>query len=208
MPKKLLVAAVAEELAAFPAPLPGYDRLVTGPGKLNAAVLLSEALERAEYEEVLVVGTSGLVDADTEDDLEGRVFEVSAAVQHDVTDLDGVRGRHISLRERIELGHPGVVVATGDSFVDDAEEAAFIRSLGARLVDMETYAYAWVSQRRGVPIRVVRAVSDRAQDGATARWDEVVTTCSRWLWEYVAREGIVADAADAPSSGADDGHPR
>lgn len=205
---KLLVAAVDAELAAFPETLPGFVRLVTGPGKLRAAVALSEALERGVYEEILVVGTSGLVDADADDDLDGSVFEVTAAVQHDVTDLDGVRGRHISLRERIELGHPGLVVATGDSFVDDAETAAFIRSLGARLVDMETYAYAWVAQRRGVPIRVIRAVSDRAQDGATARWDEVVTTCSQWLWEYVSREGLVADAAGAPSSGADNGHPR
>ena len=34
---------------------------------------------------------------------------------------------------------------------------------------MEVYAYVWVAQQYDVPIRVLKAVSDRAQDGA--RWD-------------------------------------
>ena len=34
---------------------------------------------------------------------------------------------------------------------------------------METYAYVWVAERFGVPIRVLKSVSDRAQDGAIDR---------------------------------------
>src|SRR5690606_15804513 len=59
---KLLVAALESELQAFPAELPGFDRLVTGPGKLMAAYGLTRALDSASYEEIVVVGTAGAVD--------------------------------------------------------------------------------------------------------------------------------------------------
>ncbi|MFE6735525.1 nucleoside phosphorylase [Microbacterium sp. NPDC057650] len=181
---KLLVAALASELQAFPAELPGFDRLVTGPGKLKAAYGLTRALDAATYEEILVVGTAGAVD----DDLESGVYEVSAAIQHDVQDLDGVVGQHVSLPSHVETGHDGHTIATGDIFVDDPDAVARIRSLGGVLVDMETFSFIWVAQQFGVPIRVLRAVSDRAQDGATQLWDEVVAACSSQLWERVKDE--------------------
>lgn len=181
---KLLVAALDSELQAFPSEIPGFARLVTGPGKLNAAVRLTRALDAGNYDEIVVVGTAGAVDHE----IAGDVFEVSAAVQHDVQDLDGIVGRHLSLPARLETGREGLVIATGDSFVDDADVAARIRSLGGVLVDMETFAFIWVAQEFGVPIRVLRAVSDRAQDGATTLWDDVVAACSAQLWERFQTE--------------------
>ncbi len=180
---RLLVAALPSEITAFPAELEGFDILVTGLGKLQAAVGLDEALRTRDYEEIVVVGTAGLLSPE----LEGDVHEVTAALQHDVADLDGVVGRHVALPERAGGGE-GVVIATGDRFIDDADAAAHIRSLGASLVDMETYAYFWVAERRGVPIRVFKAVSDNAQDGATTLWDDVVSTCSQWLRDRIRAE--------------------
>lgn len=180
---RLLVAALASEITAFPDELDGFEILVTGLGKLQAAVGLDEALLARDYDEVVVVGTAGCLDPA----LEGDVHEVTAALQHDVADLDGVVGRHVALPERTGAGG-GVVIATGDRFIDDADAVTHIRSLGASLVDMETYAYFWVAARRGVPIRVFKAVSDRAQDGATTLWDEVVATCSEWLRERIRVE--------------------
>jgi adenosylhomocysteine nucleosidase len=180
---RLLVAALPAEITAFPEHLEGFDILVTGLGKLQAAVGLDEALLARDYDEVVVVGTAGCLDPELGDD----VYEVTAAIQHDVADLDGVVGRHVALPER--TGHnDAVVIATGDRFIDDADAVAHIRSLGATLVDMETYAYFWVAERRGVPIRVFKAVSDRAQDGATTLWDDVVATCSGWLRERIRAE--------------------
>lgn len=178
---RLLVAALESELSAFPAELPGFVRLVTGPGKLMAAYGLTRALDAAEYEEIVVVGTAGSVDPE----LPGGVYEIAAAIQHDVQDLDGVPGRHVSLPPRLETGRDGLVIATGDIFVDDADAVALIRSLGSALVDMETFALLWVAERFDVPIRVLRAISDTAQDGATTVWDETVAACSAELRERI-----------------------
>jgi adenosylhomocysteine nucleosidase len=178
---RLLVAALESELAAFPRELPGFDRLVTGPGKLQATYALTRALDAGSYDEVVVVGTAGAIDPR----LDATVYEVDATLQHDVTDIDGIVGQHVSLPALLELGREGVTIATGDHFVDDAEAVALIRPLGAGLIDMETYAYVWVAQRFGVPIRVLKAVSDRAQDGAITDWHATVTACSHQLWDRV-----------------------
>lgn len=183
---KLLVAALESELVAFPETLAGFERLVTGPGKVKAAFGLTRALDAGEYEEILVVGTAGAVQKGTR-----GVFEVAAAVQHDVTDLDGIVGQHVSLPARVSTGRPGVVIATGDSFVDDAEAVAGIRMLGADLIDMESFVYIWVAQQFGVPLRMLRAVSDDAQDGATTTWDETVAACSAQLFADAQRRGLL-----------------
>ncbi|WES64230.1 hypothetical protein P0L94_17415 [Microbacter sp. GSS18] len=178
---KLLVAALESELSAFPADLPGFDRLVTGPGKLQATYGLTRALEAGSYEEVLVVGTAGAIDRR----LEHEVYEIAAAIQHDVTDIDGIVGQHVSLPARVELEAGEVTIATGDHFVDDAEAVSVILPLGAGMVDMETYAYIWVAQEFGIPIRVLKSVSDRAQDDAHATWHDMVELCSAQLRERV-----------------------
>lgn len=178
---KLLVAALESELVAFPAELPGFARLVTGPGKLMAAFALTRELDATAYDEVVIVGTAGAIDPR----LEASVYEVTAAIQHDVTDLDGVVAQHVSLPARLHLGRDGVVIATGDHFVDDPEAVEMIRRLGAGLVDMESYAYVWVAAQFGVPIRVLKSVSDRAQDDAHTLWVDTVAQCSAQLRESV-----------------------
>ena len=178
---KLLVAALDSELQAFPETLAGWDRLVTGPGKLLAAVGLSEMLDRRpEIDEILVLGTAGRTDPD----LPVGTYEIGAAIQHDVTDLEGVEGRHVALPARLELDRPGVTIATGDSFVGNSARSEQIRLLGAQLLDMEAYAYAWVAQRRRTPLRIVKTVSDDAGEGAETLWDEVVAECSAKLWDW------------------------
>jgi adenosylhomocysteine nucleosidase len=178
---RLLVAAHADELTAFEPELPGFDRLLTGVGKLKATYALTRALDAAHYDEIVVVGTAGAVDPG----LPPGVYDIDGAVQHDVQDLKGVRGQHVSLPPRVTLAPQGVTIATGDSFVDDAVAVGTIRGLGARLVDMESYAYAWVAEQFGVPIRILKAVSDSAQDGATELWDTAVIACSHQLRDRI-----------------------
>lgn len=178
---KLLVAALESELSAFPHTLDGFDRLVTGPGKLQATHALTRALHAGAYDEVLVVGTAGAVDRKTT-----GVHEVTAAIQHDVSDIDGIAGQHVSLPSQVTTGAAGgAIIATGDHFVDDAATVAAIRALGGTLVDMETYAYIWVAGQFGVRIRVLKAVSDNAQDDAITDWRAAVAACSVQLRDRV-----------------------
>lgn len=188
---RLLVAALDAELVAFPLEIEGFVRLVTGPGKLQAAVRLSRALGERAYDEIVVVGTGGAIDPD----LVAAVYEVTAAVQHDVTDIDGIVGQHVSLPARVEArarrsaeALEPVTIATGDHFVDDAATVVSIAALGAGMVDMETYAYIWVAEEFGTPIRVLKAVSDRAQDDAITDWRTTVAACSARLWDVFSRE--------------------
>ncbi len=178
---KLLVAALESELIAFPEELSGFRRLVTGPGKLKATYALTRALDADVYDEILVVGTAGALD----ETVGSGVHEVHWAFQHDVINEDGVRGEHVSMPQRIALGDGDISIATGDSFIDDADAVQLIHSLGGRLVDMESYAYAWVAAQFDVPIRIWKAVSDNAQDGANTTWEEAVTACSHQLRDRV-----------------------
>ncbi len=181
---KLLVAALTIELDAFPAEIDGFDRLVTRAGKLMATMNLSRALTENTYDEILVLGTAGSIDPD----ISGGAYEIAGAIQHDVYNLEGVRGQHMVVPAQVSTGHDGVVIATGDYFVQDSADVANVRALGASLVDMETYAYIWVAQQFGVPIRVIKSVSDNAEDGAIVDWREQVTACSKELWTWFVKE--------------------
>lgn len=181
---KLLVAAMASELEAFPEELEGFDQLVTGEGKLQATYALTRALDAKPYTEVVVVGTAGGIDPELDD----SAHEVGSALQHDVFNLDGIAGHHVSLPPRVSTGREGVLIATGDSFVGDAGIAAVIRPSGAGLVDMETYAYIWVANQFGVPIRAFRAISDRAEEGALVDFRAAIARCSVQLREVIRRE--------------------
>lgn len=181
---KLLVAALDSELIAFPDTPDGFDRLVTGPGKLKATYALTRALDAADYDEILVVGTAGSLD----ETLEPGIHEIAVTFQHDVIDENGIHGQHVSMPQQIVIGEGTTTIATGDSFIDDADAVIEIRGLGGQLVDMESYAYAWVAAQFGVPIRIWKAISDNAQDGANTTWDEAVTACSHLLRDRVRTE--------------------
>lgn len=177
---KLLVAALDIELEAFPAEIAGYDRLVTGAGKLKATLGLTRALERESYSEILVLGTAGSVGGK----LPLGIYDIADAIQWDVADLEGISGQSMVVPNRVETGQSGITIATGDKFVQDPAETHVIETLGGSMVDMETYVYIWVAQQYGVPIRVVKAVSDSAEEGAIFDWRTRVSECSADLWQW------------------------
>ena len=59
--------------------------------------------------------------------------------------------------------------------------------LGATLVDMESYAFAVVCERLGVPMQLFKVPSDFADSSTTQdEWDGVVVSKSRQLFDFVA----------------------
>lgn len=185
--RPLLVVAVAEEAVHLGEDLPV---LLTGMGKVNASAALATVLARGPHPSGIVnLGTAGAL----RPGLAGTTHAIGTVLQHDL-DTDVLRtltGETIGAPLKLDLdlpdGEQGLVLATGDLFV--AEESARARlAERAHLVDMEGYAVASVARSAGVPVRLVKHVSDEAVEGAAATWRESVDACAKILARWVREE--------------------
>ena len=173
----LIVSATPGEAAHVPDGLPV---VVTGMGKTAAAAALARALaETPGVTEVVNIGTAGaLRDGLVGLHLPGSVFN------HEISG-DALRVLGYDPLEWLEVaGGDETVLASGDVFVT---ETAVRHRLGkvAHLVDMEGYAVAWTCRAFGVPVRLVKHVSDNADEAATS-WPEAVDASARELGAWVA----------------------
>lgn len=173
----LLVVATRQEAEHLSADLP---ILLTGIGRINAVAALTEALSGAVMPmSVLNIGTAGSLRS------AGGVHLVGTVLLHDfshsaVADLTGGVAY-----PPIPLADGGPVLATGDLFVEDSAVRARLAET-ADLVDMEGYAVAWVARRHGVPVELIKLVSDPADEDAGRLWIEGVAECSRVLDAHLA----------------------
>ncbi|WP_151771151.1 nucleosidase [Streptomyces abyssomicinicus] len=187
--RPLFVLAVKEEAAELRGTAPV---LLTGMGKVNAAAALAGVLGRGVLpREIVNLGTAGALRPGWT-----GTHVITRVIQHDLDSrllagLTGeVYGAPITLTEDGGDGD-GPVLATGDSFIsDDAARDRLAEQ--AALVDMEGYALAHVARQSGVPIRLVKHVSDDAGDGAARTWRESVAACAvelaRWAERNVPSE--------------------
>lgn len=182
--RPLVVAAVASETRYLP---PDVEILLTGVGKTAAAVATTRALaqmapERRDETVVVNLGSCGALKTGL-----GGVHEPGVVLNHDMS-ADAVRALGHDPRERLIVGsgHPHLVLATGDLFVSDT---ATRDELAARadLVDMEGYAVVLACQSFGVPVRLVKHVSDEADEGAL-EWATLVDRSARDLASWFAEE--------------------
>ncbi|WP_305783946.1 nucleosidase [Symbioplanes lichenis] len=177
--RPLLVVAVRLEADHLGTDLPV---LITGMGKVNAALGLGATLGAGPRpSEVINLGTAGGLRPGV-----SGTHVVGTVMQHD---LDGdvlfkLTGEVTG--PPLLVGDPaGPVLATGDAFInDDAARDALARD--ASLVDMEGYAVAAAAQQFGVPVRLVKHVSDDAGAGAAKSWRDSVADCSRLLGAWLA----------------------
>ncbi|MFJ3903587.1 nucleosidase [Streptomyces sp. NPDC090025] len=177
--RPLLVLAVKEEAQHLDTDLPV---LLTGMGKVNAATALATVLGRGPHpSEIVNLGTAGAL----RPGMTGT-HVIGTVLQHD---LDGallatLTGETYGAPITLPAGGD-VVLATGDAFISD--EAARERlAARAALVDMEGYALATAAALAGVPLRIVKHVSDEAGEGAARSWRESVAECARALADWAA----------------------
>lgn len=173
----LVVSATAAEAAHVPPHLP---LVVTGLGKTAAAAATARAL--AAYDAlagltVLNIGTAGAL----RPGLAG-LFEPGVVLNHDIS-ADVIRSLGYDPHERLEVGHSDVVLATGDVFVSDPAIRDALAER-AHLVDMEGYAVAWAAREAGVPVRLVKHVSDSADESALD-WASMVEASARVLGDWL-----------------------
>jgi nucleoside phosphorylase len=174
----LVVAATRAEASYVPDGLPV---LLTGVGKTAAATAVAKALaETPGVTEVVNVGTAGAL----HDGLHGLYFP-GRVLNHDLS-ADAIRLLGYDPMEDLPVGtgDPEVVLASGDVFVTDPAVRARIAQR-ARLVDMEGYAVVWACRAFGVPVRLVKHVSDNADEQAMA-WPQLVDRSARALGEWLA----------------------
>lgn len=177
MGSPLVVVAVRRE-AAY---LTGVDVVLTGIGKVAAAVAVSTAIAERRPSVVLNVGSAGAL----RDGLEG-VHRIGRVIEHDVDHaaLGLLIGEDVTGEVVLDDSEP-TVLATGDAFVaDDAVRRVLAER--AHLVDMEGYAIALACQAAGVPCEMVKVVSDSASEGAARSWKEQVDITARVIADVVA----------------------
>lgn len=174
--RALLVVALEEEARQLDHD--GLPVLITGVGKVRAAVTVATLLASARPAYVVNLGTAGGLHPG----LEG-VHEVGTVVQHDFDDegVAAVVGHHFG--GPIVLGD-GPTLATGDRFVSGGPlREALLQH--AELVDMEGYAVAAACMAAEVPVRLVKLVSDDAGDDAGRTWADSVADHAHTLAAWV-----------------------
>lgn len=174
----LVVSATAEEAAHVPG---GLDVVVTGMGKVAAAVAVTHALAQYPPDRlplVVNIGTAGALHTH-----HSGLYLPSVVLNHDISS-EVLRSLGHPVRDVIELGDgDGSVLATGDAFVSDAEVRDALAAR-ADLVDMEGFAVAFACERIGARCRLVKHVSDHADDSAMD-WPDRIDASARVLADWL-----------------------
>lgn len=181
-PRYLVVAATSAEAAHVPADL---ALVITGMGKTAAAVATARAL--ATYDDVagltvLNIGSAGAL----RPGLSG-IHEPGVVLNHDLS-ADLVRALGHDPQERLDVGASQMVLATGDVFVSDPAVRDRLAER-AHLVDMEGYAVAYAAREAGVPVRLLKHVSDGADEGAMD-WPSLVEVSAVALGEWLRENAL------------------
>jgi len=139
--------------------------MVTGIGTARAAAATERLLGLVTVRHVRVFGISGALDAST---------PIGAVVRPEVVIRGATGTTHVPAPGQGQTpaeGDPGshkqgrTALWTADELITDPQMLAKLRAKGVVALDMETAAIAEVCQRSGVSWSVVRAISDRADDG-------------------------------------------
>ncbi|WP_028660922.1 nucleosidase [Nocardioides insulae] len=172
----LVVSATRVEAAHLP---PDIPLLVTGIGKVPAAAAVARALAQSpEVDQVINIGSCGAL----REGLSG-VYEAGRVLSHDIS-AEVIRGLGHDTREWLTVADTPWLLATGDQFVHETTERIRLAEV-AHLVDMEGYAVAWACEQAGVPARLVKHVSDSADETALD-WNTAVDRSARDLADWVS----------------------
>jgi adenosylhomocysteine nucleosidase len=185
----LLVVALAEEAAGLDDTFPV---LITGVGKLRAATAVTGLLLQAGVPSVVInIGTAGALHPGMT-----GIHEVASVLQHDFDDgvFYDLLGQHFGapllLGPDIDSDGalPRPVLATGDRFIAGGRARTALAK-HADLVDMEGYAVVAACRGLRVPVRVVKLVSDDADEDAAATWIDSLAdharTLAAWVQQHV-----------------------
>ncbi|MGN6532169.1 MAG: 5'-methylthioadenosine/S-adenosylhomocysteine nucleosidase family protein [Ginsengibacter sp.] len=161
--------ALASEAAGV---FEGYNTLITGIGKVNAAYEMSKAIQYKRPSLIVNLGSAG-----SNEFQKGDVVCCTRFVQRDMD----VRGLGYAQYETPLSGLPPVleyglamdglpesICGTGDTF-----EMAHAAEL-YNVIDMEAYALALIASKEQIPFLCLKYISDGADDNAAEDWTVLV----------------------------------
>lgn len=172
-----VVAALEEELQEFSStdyPL----QVVTGVGKVNAALGVSRLAAERAPSKIVFVGTAG------SPNLAPGVYRPGRIVQHDLEDIAEIIGRMPYQPILVPEGDPEIILGTSDRFMNHASPGIYPKIM----FDMEGYAYAAAAEFLGVPYSLYKAVTDDAGHNAASSWKNVIRPASSLLSLAVRNE--------------------
>lgn len=156
----------------------GYLR--TGIGKVKSAFYLTEAINRAQPDLVVNMGTAGTVRHQV-----GDVFVCRCFVDRDMQKLSAL-GVECKIDSSELLAQRGYcldwqgegVCNTGDSFLTELSDVS------GDVVDMEAYAQALVCRAKNVPFIAVKYVTDVIGQNSVKHWEDKLADARRGLGEF------------------------
>ncbi len=146
----------------------GYNILITGIGKVNAAYELTKAIQQKRPSLIINLGSAG-----SNSFQKGEVVCCTRFIQRDMdvralgfeqyeTPLSGLPPvlKYGLLREGLREG----ICGTGDNFEMSHATTAY------NIVDMEAYALAMVAMKENIPFLCIKYISDGADGSAAEDW--------------------------------------
>lgn len=146
----------------------GYNTLITGIGKVNAAYELMKAIQQKRPSIIVNLGSAG-----SNHFMKGEVVCCNKFVQRDM-DVRGLgyeqyetplSGLPLLLEYGLLIEHvPQGICGTGDTF--EMAHSATIYNV----IDMEAYALAMIAMKENIPFVCLKYISDGADGEAAGDW--------------------------------------
>ncbi len=175
----LLVMALTEESQGL-FESAGVDPLYTGIGSLKATFALTRAVQSLKPKRVLNLGTAGSFTLP-----QGTCVECSAFVQRQANEKALPFKKIISSHQVTNL--PQAICGTADFVENSAEES--VRH-GYTVMDMESYALAFVAQQMAIPFYSIKYVSDSSGSDVYATWKNELPKAAKKLLEIYQRFNV------------------
>jgi adenosylhomocysteine nucleosidase len=151
--------------------------IYSGVGKINASIILVEAIQIFKPDLVVNLGTAGSIRSEIEgvvevDTVLERDFDAFPLCDRGLIPFEAGDNRYCS-------GYEGVICASGDSFVRESDN--YLKSMNVDIVDMELIAIARVCNKYNIPWRSFKFISDYIGRNTDKQWQDGVTEASKAL---------------------------
>ena len=152
-------------------------KLITGIGKVNAAIELTKAIQEQKPKLIINLGSAGGINF-----AKGEIVCCTKFIQRDMD----ARGLGFKKFETPLSGIPVIlengikvdklkegICGTGDSFETNHINTEY------NVIDMEAYSLALISMKENIPFLCLKYISDDAGDGAADDWSVQVHLASK-----------------------------